>query len=526
MAAAPPAGAGPLRRLLRRTVLRALRPYTAQQRMIDERILDAIDELERRAGERDQLELDLLVEDIVSSLDNLRSRVAAGEDLVAGSRALPYTAGGVLEHFSAPVGGMVLGYRGGADTHEGAYVSFEEVFRGSEERVRERQRGLSGAACRTKSPCSTPAADGASCSTCCESAAIAAMGVDLDEGMVERSRAKGHEVELGEVNGYLERLSDGELGAVFSAQVIEHIPYKELMRFLELSHAKLRPGGVFVAETVNPHAPHALKTFWVDPTHQHPVFPEVALDPVPGRRIRVGLRLPSARHRPRGRRSLRRERVRARGEEGVRFCTVAHAATLPHARVLAGTLARAPPGSLPHGARRRARGRRPGTSEPFEVLRPADLRVPGWETLLAARRWADLREFFKPHLLSRLIAEGAETSVFLDAAVDVHAPLEPVSRALERHGAVVAPRLLGELPIDGRRPDRDDLRQAGARRRLAGRRGTAPGRRGARPLVGRAAHALGAASPHCRATSRPLRATAQPVARPGAQRLRRRGRAR
>src|SRR5688500_13482202 len=76
--AGPPAGAGPLRRLLRRTVLRLLRPYTAQQRMIDERILDAIDELERRAGERDQLELDLLVEDIVSSLDSLRSRIAVG----------------------------------------------------------------------------------------------------------------------------------------------------------------------------------------------------------------------------------------------------------------------------------------------------------------------------------------------------------------------------------------------------------------------------------------------------------------
>ena len=39
----------------------------------------------------------------------------------------------------------------------------------------------------------------------------------------------------------------------------------------------LRPGGLFVAETVNPHAGHALKTFWVDLTHQHPVFPEVTL---------------------------------------------------------------------------------------------------------------------------------------------------------------------------------------------------------------------------------------------------------
>jgi SAM-dependent methyltransferase len=274
--AAPPAGAGPLRRLLRRTVLRLLRPYTAQQRLIDERILDAIDELERRAGERDQLELDLLVEDIVSSLDNLRSRVAAGEDLVAGSRALPYTAGGVLEHFSAPVGGMVIGYRRGPDRHESAYVSFEEVFRGSEERVRERQEVYLGLLAGQE-----PVLD-AGCGRgelldLLRDRGVAALGVDLDEGMVERSRAKGHEVELGEANRYLERLSDGELGAVFSAQVIEHLPYKELMRFLELSHAKLRPGGVFVAETVNPHAPHALKTFWVDPTHQHPVFPEVAI---------------------------------------------------------------------------------------------------------------------------------------------------------------------------------------------------------------------------------------------------------
>jgi hypothetical protein len=59
--------------------------------------------------------------------------------------------------------------------------------------------------------------------------------------------------------------------------VIEHMPYDELRRFLELARAKLRSGGLLVAETVNPHAPHALKTFWVDPTHRHPVFPEVAL---------------------------------------------------------------------------------------------------------------------------------------------------------------------------------------------------------------------------------------------------------
>jgi hypothetical protein len=59
--------------------------------------------------------------------------------------------------------------------------------------------------------------------------------------------------------------------------VIEHLPAAELDALLALARTRLRPGGLFVAETINPHATHALKTFWVDPTHQHPVFPEVAL---------------------------------------------------------------------------------------------------------------------------------------------------------------------------------------------------------------------------------------------------------
>ena len=41
---------------------------------------------------------------------------------------------------------------------------------------------------------------------------------------------------------------------------------------------KLTHGGLLIAETVNPHYPPALKTFWVDLTHRAPIFPEVALE--------------------------------------------------------------------------------------------------------------------------------------------------------------------------------------------------------------------------------------------------------
>lgn len=55
------------------------------------------------------------------------------------------------------------------------------------------------------------------------------------------------------------------------------MPFETLQRFLELGLSRLKPGGLMIAETVNPHSARALKAFWVDPTHQHPLFPEVML---------------------------------------------------------------------------------------------------------------------------------------------------------------------------------------------------------------------------------------------------------
>ena len=103
-------------------------------------------------------------------------------------------------------------------------------------------------------------------------------GVDSDPGMVARCRAKGHRtVAVADAVAHLETLLDRTLGTVFSAQVIEHLPYPSLMRLLELSTEKLRSGGLFVAETVNPYMPQSMHGFWIDPTHQHPLFPETLL---------------------------------------------------------------------------------------------------------------------------------------------------------------------------------------------------------------------------------------------------------
>ena len=57
-------------------------------------------------------------------------------------------------------------------------------------------------------------------------------------------------------------------------QVAEHLPASTLVRALALAAAKLRPGGVLIAETINPLSPIALRNYFADLTHAQPLVPE------------------------------------------------------------------------------------------------------------------------------------------------------------------------------------------------------------------------------------------------------------
>jgi SAM-dependent methyltransferase len=266
-----------MRRLARRALLRLARPVTAGQHGVNEAVGGALADVDGRLRAIEDVQVAALGEDVVAALESLRARLAAAEEITSGARALPFASGGALEHFREPGAGLVIGYRnGGGSSAQDAYRGFEDVFRGPEERVAERQAAyvellaqhapLLDVGCGRGELLDLLTERGVECS-----------GVDPDPGMVARCREKGHQVELSTAGAHLERLPEASLGAVFSAQVLEHLPYADLRHFLQLARSRLRPGGIMVAETVNPHAPHALKTFWVDPTHQHPLFPEVLL---------------------------------------------------------------------------------------------------------------------------------------------------------------------------------------------------------------------------------------------------------
>lgn len=160
---------------------------------------------------------------------------------------------------------------------QSGYSGFEDVFRGPPSRIKQFLRPylplLDGHAPVLEIGCGQ-----GEMLDLLNDRGIAARGIDIDASMVQRARAAGHEVIEGDAVTYLCRaVAAGSLGAVFCAQVVEHIPWPDLRSLLEASRHALTPGGVLIAETVNPHCLSSLKAFWLDPTHQHPIFPEALI---------------------------------------------------------------------------------------------------------------------------------------------------------------------------------------------------------------------------------------------------------
>jgi SAM-dependent methyltransferase len=163
-----------------------------------------------------------------------------------------------------------------SDDPTSPYAGFQDIFRGPPERVAALQRPYLRLVADHAPVLDLGCGRGEFLHLLAE-AGILAEGVDSDPGMVARCRAAGLPAVHADAIDYLESLGDGTLGAVFCAQMIEHLPVAALQQLLETARRKLRADGLFIAETVNPHSIPALKTFWVDLTHQHPIFPEVAL---------------------------------------------------------------------------------------------------------------------------------------------------------------------------------------------------------------------------------------------------------
>jgi SAM-dependent methyltransferase len=153
------------------------------------------------------------------------------------------------------------------------YFAFELQMRGLSESVRARQSGYV-AELREHAPVLDVGCGRGELLALLRDAEVEARGVDADADMVAHAAAEGLDVEQADALAHLERLEPASLGAIFSAQLVEHLPPPTLVRFLELARTRLRPGGLLVLETINPLSPVALRNYFADLTHAQPLVPE------------------------------------------------------------------------------------------------------------------------------------------------------------------------------------------------------------------------------------------------------------
>ena len=106
---------------------------------------------------------------------------------------------------------------------------------------------------------------------------IPAMGVDMNLSMVNACLEQGFLVRHDDAIAYLRQQAEGSIGAVTGFQIIEHLPFEQLIALFDAARHALCPGGVIIFETPNPeNLKVGACNFYFDPTHLHPIVPQVA----------------------------------------------------------------------------------------------------------------------------------------------------------------------------------------------------------------------------------------------------------
>jgi SAM-dependent methyltransferase len=250
------AGGGPkglVKRFLRKLMRWYVEPLAADQRVYNSSLLKLVDALSERAD--------------AATVSNERAQKLLRELEERLTRVERRGGGGVAAAPPATVAAQP------AAAALPDYFAFESRMRGSVDAIRERQRPYV-ADFRDGAPVLDIGCGRGELLQLLREAGIEARGIDADADMVAFARGEGLDVEQADLVEYLERVDDGSLGGIFMGQVVEHLPPGVLVRSLELAARKLRPGGLLVAETINPLSPLALRHYFADLTHSQPLVPE------------------------------------------------------------------------------------------------------------------------------------------------------------------------------------------------------------------------------------------------------------
>ncbi len=158
------------------------------------------------------------------------------------------------------------------------YVTIEDAFRGEQELVIERQSAylpLFRSKVKAESPLLDLGCGRGEWLELLRKENLAASGIDSNVVCVAECREKGLDVQQADLLGHLRLLPEGSLGAVTLFQVLEHLPFMMVIDVMREIRRVLVSGGIMLAEVPNAkNARVASGTFWIDPTHNKPLYPD------------------------------------------------------------------------------------------------------------------------------------------------------------------------------------------------------------------------------------------------------------
>ena len=210
-----------------------------------------------------------MLRELIERHETLEEKVMIQESRV---RAKPFSTSSI-ELLSSRDGRPTLGYQEG---NHGNYVDFIENFRPKFAELVQKLEYVT-----TWLPSAGSAVDlGAGRGEMVQvlrDYGLRAYGIDSDLSVVTEAKNRNLEVRHQDIESFLISERPSSLDVITAIQVVEHVDTSILENWFENIHKLLKPGGVFVAETPNPHAIDAFKAFWIDTSHVRLYYPESLL---------------------------------------------------------------------------------------------------------------------------------------------------------------------------------------------------------------------------------------------------------
>ncbi len=205
------------------------------------------------------------LEETISGLAGLRETRAEASVLIDRfRRALP-----------EPIETSAL--QAGPSAWDDLYLSFEGVFRGSSETIKERLSvylGDVGALEFGERKLLDVGCGRGDWLQLLEESGIPAYGIDLDDRSITQALERKLDVSHGDAIAHLAGLPARSLAAVTAFHVVEHIGVDNIITLLDSAFRCLMRGGLLILETPNPENLFVgTSDFYLDPTHRQPIPP-------------------------------------------------------------------------------------------------------------------------------------------------------------------------------------------------------------------------------------------------------------